>query len=331
MRIEGILFVSVMSLVCSAAQVLPVEPPLDLDALVEGIGNPVLTDVPALTKEIESRGISFDLENHLTQIVRAGFNGKRDPDQLAALILASLQSCQGCRARFLAPMTKKELLMLKQWRFSPEVILDEARVRGVKDIEITESAANELRSAGFSEDLVNQLAPDDKIPVAALEGYKTLPLKRAPEYDPSAPEGWLRVTAGLPANSQSEFKFKHNGLFAKVKRGGEAKVVSCSFNKPAPRNTKVEFVDLSKSKWGLEGWDQKNGSRPLPPDGKAKGKPLMEVSYLDAEADGRNAFQIVLSNYDSSPKQYTFDFYWQVLKTPKTSSVSPSINAGAER
>jgi hypothetical protein len=317
-----------LSLVCGAAQIQPVDPPLDLDLLVKLIGDPKMTDartdVPALTKEIRSRGISFDLENHLTQIMRAGINGKRDADQMAALVLACLQSCQDCRGRLLSPMTKKELLTLKQWRFSPDAILDEARIRGVKDIEISAIARDELLAEGFSEDLVNQLEPDDKIPIAALEGYKALPLKRAPEYDPSAPEGWLRVTAGLPAKSQSEFMFKHNGLFAKAVRGGEPKVVSCNFSKPAPRNTKVEFVDFSKSKWGLEVWDEKHGSRPIPPDGKPKSKPPMEVSYLEAEGDGRNIFRILLSNNDNSPKQYTFDFYWRVLTTPKTSPTPPS-------
>jgi hypothetical protein len=315
---------------CGAAQVLPVEPPLDLETVIEGVGNPVLTDVSTLTKEIRARGINFDVENHLTQVLRAGINGKRDADQMAALVSACLQSCQDCRGRLLAPMTREELLRLKQWRFSPDAIIDEARVRGVRGIPMTESAANELRKAGFREDLVNQVVPDDKIPVVAMDGYKTLPLKKAPEYDPSAPEGWLRVTAGLPANSQTEFKFKHNALFAKTLKGGEAKIVSCSFNKPAPRNAKVEFVDFSQSKWGLEVWDQKRGSRQIPFDGKSKTKPPMEVTYLEAEADGRNVFQIVLSN-DSIPKQYTFDFYWQVLKTPKTSSAPTSVKTGAEK
>src|ERR1700730_7091363 len=106
MTIQGIFFVSVMSLSCGIAQVVSVEPPLDLDVLVEGIGNPILTDVPTLTKEIRTRGIKFDLENHLTQILRAGINGKRDADQMAALVLACLQSCQDCRGRLLSPMTK---------------------------------------------------------------------------------------------------------------------------------------------------------------------------------------------------------------------------------
>ena len=330
MRIQGIFFASVMSLSCGIAQVLSVEPPLDLDVLVEGLGNPILTDVPALTKEIRTRGIKFDIENHLTQVLRAGITGKRDADQMAALVLACLQSCQDCRGRLLSPMTKAELLRLKQWRFSPDAILDEARTRGVSGIEMTESAANELRKAGFREDLVNQVVPDDKIPVTALAGYKTLPLKKAPEYDPSAQEGWLRVTASLPANNQTEFKFKHNALFAKTLKGSEAKIVSCSFNKPAPRNAKVQFVDFSQSKWGLEVWDQKRGSRQIPFDGKSKTKPPMEVTYLDSEADGRNVFQIVLSN-DNTPKQYTFDFYWQVLKTPKTSSTPPGAKVGSEK
>jgi hypothetical protein len=219
-------------------------------------------------------------------------------------------------------MTKEELLNLKQWRFSPEAILDEARIRGVKDIEISAKARDELLGEGFNEDVVDQIVPDDKIPIAALAGYKTLSLKRSPEYDAAAPEGWLRVTAGLPANSQSEFKFKHNGLFVKALSGGEPNVVSCSFSKPAPRNTKVEFVDFTKSKWGLEVWDQK-GSRPIPLDGKSKDKPPLEVSYLEAEADGRNVFRVVLANNDKKPRQYTFDFYWRVLTTPKTSSASP--------
>jgi hypothetical protein len=331
MRIQGAFFVFLLSMACGAAQVLPVELPLDLETVVDGISNPVLTDVPTLTKEIRGRGIRFDLENHLTQILRAGINGKRDADQMAALVLACLQSCQDCRGRLLYPMTKAELFRLKQWRFSPDAIFDEARIRTVKDIAPSDVAANELRSAGFREDLVSQVVPDDKIPVAALAGYKILPLKRASEYDPSASEGWLRVTAGLPANSQSEFMFKHNGLFAKAKRGGEPNVVSCNFNKPAPRNTKAEFVDFSKNKWGLEVWDERHGSKPVPLDNKSKSKSLLEISYLDAEADGRNTFQIVLSNNDGTPKQYTFYFYWQVLKTPKTSSAPTSVKTGAEK
>jgi hypothetical protein len=177
---------------------------------------------------------------------------------------------------------------------------------------------------------VNQVVPDDKIPVAPPEGYKTLPLKRASEYDAAAPEGWLSMTVGLAANSQSEFLFKHNGLFAKAKRGGEPSIVSCTFNKPAPRSTKAEFIDFSKNKWRLEVWDAKRGSKPIPLDDK-KNKSLLDISYLEAEADGRNTFQVVLSNNDSTAKQYTFYFYWQVLKTPKTSSVPPNVKAGAEK
>jgi hypothetical protein len=322
MRVPGIFLVSVLPLICAEAQVQGVEPPVDLDVLVEGIGNPILTDVPSLTKEIQSRGINFDLDNHLTQILRAGVNGKRDADQMATLVEACLQACQDCRARYLTRMTKEDLITLKRLRFSPEAILYEAKVRGVDGIEKSEIAATELRAAGFSEDLVNLIVPDEQIPIGALDGYTQLPLQRAAEYDPSATEGWLRVTAELPPTSESEFKFKHNGLFVKALKGAEPKILSCHFNKPAPRDKKVELVDVKQR--GLEAWDEKHKTAyAIDLDKKVKGKPPMEVTYLEAGTDHRNVFRIVVRNSsDHSQQRFTFYFSWEVLRTPKTSSAS---------
>src|SRR5215831_1971154 len=174
MRIGIGVLVSI-SLVSGAAQAPSVEPPLNLDLLVKIISDPTMVGalgVPAITKEIQNRGIDFDAENHLTQILRAGLNGKREPAEMAALVLACLRSCQECRARYLTPMTKNDLLLEKQWRFTPEAIFDEAKVRRVSDIEISGPAAKELRDAGFSEKLVGLLVPDDKLPVSTPEGYK---------------------------------------------------------------------------------------------------------------------------------------------------------------
>jgi hypothetical protein len=323
MMIQITVLASMLSLTCGAAQV-QVEPPLDVDLLTRLIGDPRVNDpsvnVPALTREIQSRGISFNLENYLTQILRAGLRGKRDPDEMAALVLAGLHACQDCRTRMLTPMTKEELLTLKKWRFSTEAILDEARIRGVKDIEITESAANELRSAGFSEDLVTLLVPDDKVPVAALEGYVSIPLKRSDEYNPAAPEGFVKVTSEVPAKSQSEFVFKHNRLFAKAVNGKEPKDVSGYFNKPAPRNAKTESVRI---KWGAQVTDKEtNKVRNLSSESKSKGKPEIEVSYLESGPDDRSRFLIRIAN-EHNQQQYSFWLVWTVVTTPKTSSASP--------
>jgi hypothetical protein len=309
-----------LSVVCAIAQAPP-EPPLPLEVLLEGLANPKLTDVPTLTKEIQNRGINFDLDNHLTQILRAGLNGKRDADQMADLLAASRRACQECRARLLGRMTKEDLITLKRWRFTPEAILNEAKVRGVDGIEKSESAVKELRDAGFSEELVNLIVPDDQIPIGALDGYTKLPLQRASEYDPSAAEGWLRVTAELPATSESEFKFKHNGLFVKAVKGVEPKVLSCNFNRPAPRGTKVDFVNIKLR--GIEVWDDSRKiSYPVDLDKKAKGKPTMDVSCLEAGTDGRNVFRIVLTNSKSGTQRCTFFFYWEVLRIPKVSSTT---------
>jgi hypothetical protein len=301
----------------AAAQVKAPQPPISLDVLVEGLGDSYLIEVATLIEQIQRRGIDFDLGNQLGPILSAARKGNRDPVQVATLVTACLRACQDCRARFLTPMTVEEMKTLRDWRFTPKAVTQEARIRGVMNIEISEAAANVLRDAGASEELVHLLVPDDKVPTFPLAGYKTLALKRAEEYDPSAPEGWIKINTELPANSQSEFVFKHNGLFAKIIKGGEPKDLGAYFNKPAPRDTSVELI-----KWvpSLEsGEDEKrsvlNGL--LKPKPKPKNAPVVEVSCLSAAADGRNAFRILITNKEPSPQQYSFQLRWKVLPAQK--------------
>jgi hypothetical protein len=309
-------------MICGEAQGKPLLPPVSFDVLVEGLGDPDLDVIPALIEQIESRGIDFDLGDQLGGILSAASKAKRDPNQVAALVTACLRVCQDCRARFLAPMTTEELKTLLKWGFTPEAVLQEARVRGVKDVQISEPAANVLRDAGATEELVNLLVPDDKIPAFPLVGYKTLVLKHAEQYDPSAPEGWLKVATELPANNQSEFVFKHNGLFARSIKAGEPKDLGSYFNKPAPRNTGIELVDF---KYGFESvGDEKRGVVTALLKPKPKNASLIEASYLEAGPDGRNAFRILITNKEGIPQQYSFYLRWKVRTAQKTSTSASS-------
>ncbi len=314
MRTQSVISVSILSLVCCAAQIKAPELPIALSPLLKALAAPDLIDVPELTERIQRRGIDFDLDQQLGEILAAAFKGKRDPKQVEALVTACLRGCQNCRARILAPLTKEELKTLLQWRFTPEAILLEARTRGVKDVEISATAANELRAAGANEDLVNLLVPDDRIPIDPLPGFKALSLKRAEEYDLSAPEGWLKITIELPKKSESEFIFKHNGLFAKAKSGGEPVGFGAYFNKPAPRNTDEKSI---KHEVGVDNTDERSLlARKLTP----KTKPEVKLSYVLADAEGRNAFRFVITNKDTSPQRCSVYLRWKVA-TPKASNL----------
>jgi hypothetical protein len=302
--------------VFGVAQVTPSELPVSLNVLLEGIGDPDLVEIPTLTQEIQRRGVDFDPGKQLSAILSAASKGKRDPEQVAALVTACLEACQDCRARLYAPLTTEELRALLKSGFAPGTILQEVRARGVKDLEISEPSANMWKAAGASDELVAFLVPDDKIPVSPVVGYKALPLKHAEEFDPSASEGWLKIAAELPSHSESEFIFKHNGLFLQVKKGDEPTSLSAYFNKPAPRNTPRELIDF---KLELEG---AGGGEGPPQKGKPKGKqpPKVnpaEAAYLGSGADGRDAFRVVLVNEEVTPQQYSVGLRWRVLITPK--------------
>jgi len=222
-------------------------------------------------------------------------------------------------------MTTDELRALLKSGFTPEAVLREVQARGVNDLENSDAAANMWRAAGANDELVKLLVPDDKIPAVPIVGHTALVLKHAEEYDPAAPEGWLKVTAQIPANSQSEFIFQHNALFVGALKGEEAKDVVAYFNKPAPRNTPAELVDLN---FGLEGGrpvaDEKRGGLLGPRKGKPVVAPVViEASYLVAQDGGRNAFRIALTNKEMGPQQYSFYLRWQVLTTPKVAAPAP--------
>jgi len=323
MRTLGLFLASIFALTCAAGQVATRDA-ITLDDLVKGLANPDFAEVPELTEVIQRRGIDFDLGKQLGAILSAAARGKRDPEQIATLITACLNACQDCRARFLAPMTTDELRALLKSGFTPEAILREVQARGVNDLENSDAAANMWRAAGANDELVKLLVPDDKIPAVPIVGYTPLVLKHAEEYDPNAPKGWLKVTAGVPATSQSVFIFQHNALFVDAKGEGATDVVAY-FNKPAPRNTPAERIDFN---FGLEGGrpvaDEKRGGLLGPRKGKPVVAPVViEASYLVAQDGGRNAFRIALTNKEMSPQQYSFYLRWQVLTTPKVAAPAP--------
>ena len=324
--IGRILLGSVLAGGFCAAQAPNKLPPIALQKIIEGIENPDLADLPDIMGVVQLQGIDFDLgKEQLGAILAAGNKGRRNPAEMAAFIATCWNVCQKCRARILAPMSMDELLVLLKRGGDGEILLQEVKARSVKDLDISEGTANVLRAAGATERLVNLLVPDDKVPTIPLIGYKTLELKHAEDYDPSAPVGWLKVTAQLPANSTSEFNFKHNSLFGRAVSGGEATNLGSYFNKPAPRKTGIELVDFSSNLDGGEvsGGDEKRAGgvfgigKGKPKDEKAKDAPVLEVAYLGGDADGRNSFQIRLTNKQNTPQQYSFMLRWRVLTTPK--------------
>jgi hypothetical protein len=290
-----------------------------------------LIQMPVVIGGIRDRGISFDLGTpQLAAILSASIEGKRNTSEMAELLNASLSGCQKCRARFFAPMSMDELqTMLKRWG-SGDALVQEVRARQVKDLDISEGTANVLRAAGANETLVTLLVPDDKVKISPLIGYNTFELKHAEDYDPSAPAGWLKVTTELPANSTGEFVFKHNSLFGRAVNGGEPTNLGSYFNKPAPRKTGMELVDFNSNLESLDasGADDKRKAKP---NDKAKDAPVIEVAYLGGDADGRNAFQIRLTNKQSRPQQYAFTVRWRVLTTPKPPEPSLKKPSGPKK
>jgi hypothetical protein len=325
-------FLSALIAACVYAQ-KPLEPPLTLDVLTEGLRDPVVVDVPGLTREILARGIDFNLgKQELGALLNAAANGKRAPDEVAALIAAAQDNCQKCRARFLTPLSLEELLTMLRRGHDDAVLLQEVKTRRVKELDVSEGTANVLRAAGAKDALVAFLVPDDKVPTIPLIGYNTVELKHAEDYDPTAPEGWLKVMAELPAKSTSEFVFKHNGLFERAMSGEEPTTLGAYFNKPAPRNVDIDHLDFTSNLESGEivGGDEKRSGGLL---GKVKGKPknenakdapVFEVAYLDGDRDGRHAFRILLANKQRSPQQYSFTVRWRVLTAPKAPAPAPA-------
>jgi len=326
-----------LSVVCVFAQVKAPEPPLSLDVLKEGLSDPALAEVPGLTKEILARGIDFDLNQELGAILTAAAEGHRAPADVAALIAAALDNCQKCYARFLTPLTQEDLLTLLKRSHDRDLLLQEVRARGVKNLDISEANANVLRAAGANEQLVSFLIPDDKVKISPLIGYKTFELKHAEDYDTSATEGWLKVTAQVPANSTSEFVFKHNTLFTRAVTGGEPNTLAAYFNKPAPRNMSIDLLQFGANLEGGESTadEEKRGglSRLVKGKTKEKGKeaPPIEVAYLGADDTGRNSFQIRVANKQSTPQELSFTLRWMVLTTPKTVTATKPTPAPATK
>jgi hypothetical protein len=325
MTVKTFLLVLLLSASASSGQA-PVARPYSLPDLIEGIANPDFAEIPELTGLVQSRGIDFDLgDQELGKIIDAGTRGKRDPREMAALIEAALNACQDCRARFLTPMSLEELKTLLK-RFTPEAVFREVRARGVTGLEMSGATANVLRESGATEDLIAFLIPDDKIPTIPLVApYQTAPLKRAQEYDPAADQGWVKITAELAPNSQTEFIFKHTALFLKTVQGAEPKDIQAYFNKPAPRNKTSEFVDIECGledpdlACGQEVRDDKRGTwvrSVLPKKGKNK-KFLAEYTYVAPDDDGRAGFQIAVANPEKTAQKYSVYLRWRVFDAPK--------------
>jgi hypothetical protein len=316
MRTVGTVFAFLVSCGYGFAQE-SAPPPVALEQMTTLLANQDFAEVPEVEGLIRKRGIAFDLDRQqLGKILEAALKGNRNPDEVAALILTSLSVCQQCRARAIGPMEKEELKTLIKWGFLPVSILEEARVRGVKDIEVTKATADELRAAGAKDDLINFLLPDDIMPTIPPEGdYKIVPLRRAVTYNLAAPQGLLWITVDLPAKSRSEFVFKHNALFARAIQG-ESPTVDLdysSFNKPTPRDT--EFIDKKSN------LDPPNKSGLLSRSKQVE--PLVEYLPADADPDRRNAFRIQFTNKENGPQRYSFRLTWQAGATPKTPGTPP--------
>jgi hypothetical protein len=304
----------------------PSAQPYKLPDLIEGIANPSFAEIPELNDSVRRLGIDFSAgDPELGKIIAAGIKGKRDPAEMAALIRTVLSACQDCRARYFTPMSLEELQTLLK-RFTPEAVFREVRARGVTGLEISDATANVLRASGAKEDLIAFLIPDDSIATIPLVApYKTAVLKRAQEYDATAPEGWLKISAELAPGSQAEFLFKHNALFFKPVLGADPKDIQAFFSKPAPRNKTAEFVDIDCSldtpalACGPESRDEKRGTWvrfAVPKSGKSK-TALAEYSYIAPDGDGRAGFQIAITNPEKTAQKYSVYLRWRVLDAPK--------------
>jgi len=114
-----------------------------------------------------------------------------DPVVSREVTVKTIRDSQDALARDLGdPMSKVEIKTMFAWAFTQDAVLKEVQARGVKDLEISEPSANELRAAGAAEDSLS---------------------------------GWLRVDTKLPQNSQNEFAFVHTGLFVKAAKGDMAR------------------------------------------------------------------------------------------------------------
>jgi hypothetical protein len=89
------------------------------------------------------------------------------------------------------------------------------------------------------------------------------------------------------------------------------------FNKPTPRNTDIELIDVSS---GLEDTEEKASVLGF---GKKKESPI-EVTKVKADADGRTAFRIGIINKEQNKYQrYSFYIRWHILTEPKPAANAP--------
>jgi hypothetical protein len=309
-----------ISLVSAFAQP-PALQPVTLEQMTDLLANRDFAEIPEIEGLVRQHGIAFDVETELPKILEATAKGERNPTEVAALLRTSLKACQACRARALEPLTVEDIKLLRTWRFSDAAITQEGRIRGVKGLEISEPAANELRAAGATDDLISFLMPDDQMPTIPRDGYQPLELRHAEEFDPSAANGWIKVDVNLPANSQSEFVFVHTGLFVEALKGDLPIDVTAYFNKPAPRKVPEELVDYDSRLDDLDAAavDEKRSGFPLGIGGR-KPKPVdpgTKAVHYSEEADGHNAFVFQLGNNGTVPQHFSFALRWQVLTAPK--------------
>jgi hypothetical protein len=326
--VRTFLLTALLSLGVTIGQTTSTDQRIVLDDLKKALADPEIAEVHELTDAIQKYGIQFDLgTEELGAILDAAAKGKRDSNETASLILTCFRVCQSCREHLLEPMSLEESLTFLKWRFAPAAIAQEVRVRGIKDLEISEGTADVLRAAGANEELVSLIVPDDKIPTIPLAGdYKPFEPKHAEDYDPSAIEGWLRVNTELPAKSQSEFVFKHNALFVKAISGDAPKTIDAYFNKPTPRNAAPELIDFvcglenppfrcdqePTEKHGLKDTVRRSGNK-----NNKTSVPLIKASYIPPASGDRSGFSILVANPQPEPRKYSFYLRWQVLASPK--------------
>jgi hypothetical protein len=308
------LLIILFSFTCVFGQSESQAPPVSFSVAIEGLADPdLLPDLNLLINEIKSRGIGFDFESELPSILSNAIKGRRQPEQIAALISACYRVCQECRARAIAPLTKEELKTLMKWGFSPNAVLEEARVRGVASMEISKATADDLLAAGATEELVNLLLPDDRRPTQPPGGdYKAVLIRHAESYSTTAPKGYVKITADFPAQSASEFIFKHNALFVRAIKGDAPSINldASAFNTPGPRNTPQDLVEFDAD---IDYLDQKTGRF----RGAQASRPAVSFIAADADPEGRNAFRIQMTNKLNRPQRYAITLTWQLRTIPK--------------
>ena len=323
-------FVSALVLTCLAALPLAAQqpaanqpaaakeevlPPMALSEFLGYLDTPgFFADPNELYEAIRRTGIDFQLDDTtLARILDAARRGKHSDAITARVITELLRACVGCRDRYFGAVNLPELLTLINRSLPPQVLIEEVRLRGTKDIPKTEETISRLRAVKAPPGLITMVVPDHELEMPTPSGYMRADLLRTADFSPTASPGYLNLKVDV--QGFAELLFVNNALFYRpiTDSGGKSvssagTVLSASYSAPSPA---VPFKPTLQS---VDRLDKKGGARSqLVKLGSiiGKGSEPVKIEFAPNLAAGRPGIRINVEESDrKTPHTYDIQIQW---------------------